>query len=138
MALVKDNKNINGLIFISHHQKGQEQFLKTAWVVDKDFGGGNRNLDRDYTKDKGSLFYSGDEPSQKYKRYKNILIEFSQEARTNVEIKSFSLNNGFLSTHTNTILKEIEQNLECKYHNGAKRSFHLDNIDEKVSIRYKS
>lgn len=137
-SLVKDNENINGLIFISNHQKGQEQFLKTAWAVDKDFGEGNINLDRDYTKDKESLFYSTDEPSQKYKKYKNILIEFLQEARSNVEIKSFSLDNGFLSTHTNKILKEIGQNLECEYHNGATRSFHLDKECLKVTIRYKS
>ena len=55
-SLIKDNNNINGIIFISNHRKGQEQFLKTAWTIDKDFGEGNKNLDRNITKDKGSLF----------------------------------------------------------------------------------
>lgn len=106
-SLIKDNKNINGLIFISTHQKGQEQFLKTAWAVDKDFGEGNRNLDRDYTRDRNSLFYNNSELSEKEKRYKELLIEFLQKARTNIEIKTFGLNNGFLSSHTRKLLQEI-------------------------------
>lgn len=137
-SLIKDNKNINGIIFISNHRKGQEQFLKTAWAIDKDFGEGNVNLDRDITKDKGSLFYSNVEPSEKEKRYKTILIEFLKEYRTNIEIKDFGLNNGFLPKHTNKIFKEIQNNLDCKYYNDTKKGFHLDDKEIKVKIRYKN
>ena len=137
-SLIKDNNNINGIIFISNHKKGREQFLKTAWAIDKDFGEGNRNLDRDITKDKGSLFYSNIEPSEKEKKYKAILIEFLKEQRTNIEIKDFGLNNGFLPKHTNKIFKEIQNNLDCKYYNDAQKGFHLDDKKIKVKIRYKN
>lgn len=135
-SLIKDNENINGLIFISNHQKGQEQFLKTAWTVDKNFGEGNRNLDRDYTRDKSSLFYDNNALTKKEKIYKEILIEFLKEARTNIEIKAFGLDNGFLSSHTRKLLQEIQNNLECNYHNGATRDFHLDNDNLKVTVKF--
>ncbi|MGX2973092.1 three-Cys-motif partner protein TcmP [Helicobacter sp. T3_23-1059] len=137
-SLIKDNENINGLIFISNHQKGQEQFLKTAWAIDKDFGEGNRNLDRDYTRDKNSLFYDNNELTKKEKIYKELLIEFLQEARTNMEIKTFGLDNGFLPKHTNKILKEIQDKIKCEYEGNTKSGFHLDDKEVKVKIRYVS
>lgn len=124
-SLIKDNNNINDIIFISNHRKGQEQFLKTAWTIDKDFGEGNKNLDRDITKDKGSLFYSNIEPSEKEQKYKTILIDFLKEQRTNIEIKNFGLDNGFLPKHTNKIFKEIQNNLKCEYFNDNEKGFHL-------------
>lgn len=136
-SLVKDNENVNGLIFISKHPKGQEQFLKTAWAVDKDFGEGNRNLDRDITKDKDGLFYDSNGPSEKEKRYKEFLIEFLQEYKTNIDIKNFSLDNGFLPKHTNKIFKEIKNNLDYKYCDDFTKGFYLDNKEIKVKIRYK-
>lgn len=137
-SLIKDNNNINGIIFISNHRKGQEQFLKTAWIIDKDFGEGNRNLDRDITKDKGSLFYSNIEPSEKEQKYKTILIDYLKEYRTNIEIKNFGLDNGFLPKHTNKIFKEIQNNLDCKYYNDAQKGFHLYDKKIKVKIGYKN
>lgn len=139
-SLIKDNGNINGLIFISNHRKGQEQFLKTAWAIDTDCGEGNKNLDGDFTKDKSSLFYDTNEPSEKEKKYKENLIDFIKEAKSNIEIKNFGLDNGFLPTHTHKILEEIKENLECKYFNGAKKGFHLDNKkdEKKIEIRYKA
>lgn len=134
-SLIKDNNNINDIIFISNHRKGQEQFLKTAWTIDKDFGEGNKNLDRDITKDKGSLFYSNIEPSEKEQKYKTILIDFLKEQRTNIEIKNFGLNNGFLPKHTNKIFKEIQNNLKCEYFNDNEKGFHLYDKKIKVKIR---
>ena len=137
-SLIKDNNNINGIIFISNHRKGQEQFLKTAWTIDKDFGEGNKNLDRDITKDKGSLFYSNIEPSEKEQKYKTILIDFLKEQRTNIEIKNFGLDNGFLPKHTNKIFKEIQNNLKCEYFNDNEKGFHLYDKKIKLKIRYKN
>lgn len=137
-SLIKDNNNINGIIFISNHRKGQEQFLKTAWTIDKDFGEGNKNLDRDITKDKGSLFYSNIEPSEKEQKYKTILIDFLKEQRTNIEIKNFGLDNGFLPKHTNKIFKEIQNNLKCEYFNDNEKGFHLYDKKIKVKIRHEN
>lgn len=136
-SLIKDNNNTNGLIFISMHQKGQEQFLKTAWTIDKNFGEGNKNIDGDITRDKGSLFYDKNEASEKEKRYKELLIDFLKEWKSNTDIRSFSLDNGFLTKHTNKILEKLKNDLECEYCKSSKRGFHLNEQDIKVRIRLK-
>lgn len=137
-SLIKDNNNINGLIFISTHQKGQEQFLKTAWSIDKDFGEGNKNIDRDYKKDRGSLFYDKDCLSTKEENYTRDLREFLIAPKTNLEIRAFSFDNGFLTKCTNKILYSIHNNLSCEYCNEAKKGFHLgENKEIKVRISLK-
>ena len=135
-SLIKDNHNINGLIFISAHRKGQEQFLKTAWKIDKDFGEGNINIDKDISREKGTLFYDESAPTQKEKEYQNLLLEFLKEKRSNIEIKNFGLDNGFLTKHTSVILKENKNKLKCEYC-GANSGFHLDKKEIKVYIELK-
>lgn len=135
-SLVKNNRNVNGIIFISTHQKGQEQFLKTAWRVDTDFGEGNANIDRDLTRENGTLFYDKSAQTNKEKKFEESLREFLKEYRSNLEIKAFSLNNGFLLTHTNKILEKNNKCLEYKYYGKAKRGFHLNNKEKKVEVRY--
>ncbi len=136
-SLIKDNANVNGLIFISTHRKGQEQFLKTAWEIDKDFGEGNINIDRDIYRDKKGLFYNEDIPTQKEEEYKNLLLEFLKDKKSNIEIKDFGLDNGFLTKHTKKILKEVKDNLDYEYCDDAKTGFHLDDKKEKVYIKFK-
>ena len=137
-SLIKDNGNINGIIFISTHPKGQEQFLKTAWKIDENFGEGNKNIDRDITKEEGSLFYNKDAVSEKEKRYKELLVDYLKEYRSNIDIKIFGMDNGFLAKHTNKILDELKNNLECEYCKNSKRGFHLSEKDIRVRIRLKS
>lgn len=136
-SLIKDNNNINGLIFISTHRKGQEQFLKTAWKIDKDFGEGNINIDKDFSREEGSLFYDKNIPTQKEEEYQKLLLDFLREKRDNIEIKKFGLDNGFLPTHTTKFLKKIQNKLECKYTNDTKSGFHLDKKEIKVYIELK-
>ena len=135
-SLIKDNHNVNGIIFISTHQKGQEQFLKTAWRVDADFGEGNANIDGDLTRENGTLFYDKSEQTDKEKKFEQLLLEFLKEWRNNLDIRAFSLNNGFLLKHTNKILEKNNKCLECKYYGKAKRGFHLNNKEKKVEVRY--
>ncbi|TLD81457.1 hypothetical protein [Helicobacter trogontum] len=125
------------MIFLSAHRKGQEQFLKTAWKIDKDFGEGNVNIDKDIYREKETLFYNENTPTQKEEEYQNLLLEFLKEKRNNIEIKNFGLDNGFLTTHTTKILNKIKEELNIDYHNGSKRSFHLDNKEIKVHIELK-
>lgn len=136
-TLLKDNKNINGLVFFSTHPKGQEQFLKTAWKIDEDFGEGNCNIEGDYEKDRNSLFYNPNTPSQKNQRFKEELKNYLKETRSNSEIRQFSYNCGFLTTHTQKILEEIKNDLDIHYYNGSVRGFHLTSKDKKVTIRLK-
>lgn len=136
-TLVKDNENINGLIFFSNHIKGQEQFLKTAWKIDKIFGEGNCNIDADIEKDQNSLFYDPNTPSLKVQKFEEDLKNYLKEKRSNDEIRSFSFNYGFLTQHTQKILDKIKGDLEICYYNGSKRGFHLNDDKKVVYIHYK-
>lgn len=136
-SLIRNN-NSNGLIFISSHQKGLEQFLKTAWKIDPDFGESNKDsgINKDLTKDKGSLFYNTEEP-EKIKSFRSDLLEFLRDFRDNRDIKAFGLEKGFLTRHIRAILEDNKNNLECNYFDGAKSNWHLDDEDKKVEIRIK-
>ncbi|QQF51600.1 three-Cys-motif partner protein TcmP [Campylobacter fetus subsp. venerealis] len=136
--LKSDNINVNGLIFISNNAKGQEQFLKAAWSIDPLNGEGNIDVDKNYDKVIGSLFHNPNTKTTKLINYENDLKEFLSDFRTNIDIKGFGMNHGFLTKHTKSILEEIKNVLECKYENGSQRGFHLDNRDIKVKIKIKN
>lgn len=132
-----ENININGLVFFSNHRKGQEQFLKTAWKLDKTFGEGNCNIDADIEKDEKSLFYNQDAPTSKFKEFIEKLKDYLKETRSNTNIRDFSFDHGFLTTHTQKILEKISNDLEIRYHNGSKRGFHLSKDKKVLEIRLK-
>nr|WP_229204335.1 three-Cys-motif partner protein TcmP [Campylobacter anatolicus] len=134
-SLVKDNKNTNGLIFFSEHRKGQEKFLKAAWKVDPANGEGNKNLHNDFYKQEGSLFFDENYPTSKMENYKQDLMEFLKEYRNNIEIKYFSLDMGFLTKHTNAILKKLETNNKIDRIGGKDKAFYLSEENEKMKIR---
>lgn len=136
-SLVKDNKNTNGLIFFSEHRKGQEKFLEAAWRVDPINGEGNKNLHNDFDKQEGSLFFDENSHTSKMENYKQDLIEFLKEYRSNVEIKYFSLDMGFLTKHTTPILKELETNKKIERTGGKEKAFYLTEEKEKIQIRFK-
>ncbi|MBR8461447.1 hypothetical protein KDE12_01095 [Campylobacter sp. faydin G-105] len=134
-SLVKDNKNTNGLIFFSEHRKGQEKFLEAAWEVDPANGEGNKNLNNDFYKQEGSLFFDENSPTSKMENYKQDLMEFLKEYRNNIEIKYFSLDMGFLTKHTNAILKKLETNNKIDRIGGKEKAFYLSEENEKMKIR---
>lgn len=136
-SLVKDNKNTNGLIFFSEHRKGQEKFLEAAWRVDPENGEGNKNLHKDFYKQKDSLFFDEKFPTSKMENYKQDLLEFLKDYKSNTEIKNFSLDMGFLTKHTNKILKDLEANKEIERIGGKEKAFYLNEKEEKIKIRLK-
>lgn len=136
-SLVKNNSNTNGLIFFSTNQRGQEKFLEAAWSVDTDGGEGNKNLTKDLSRDKETLFYNLDEPTSKEENFIENLRRFLAKWRSNLDVREFSLNGGFLPKHTNKFLSSFND-LECQYFN-VTRGFHLSNDKEiKVEMRIKT
>ncbi|MGH1600821.1 three-Cys-motif partner protein TcmP [Campylobacter majalis] len=136
-SLVKDNKNTNGLIFFSEHRKGQEKFLEAAWKVDPVNGEGNKNLHNDFDKQEGSLFFDENSPTSKMENYKQDLIDFLKDYKSNTEIKNFSLDMGFLTKHTTSILRELEANKKIERIGGKEKAFYLTEKNEKIQIRFK-
>lgn len=93
----KDANTVFCLFFFSSHIRGFEKMLETKWELDEENGKG-------YTFDKqGDLF-----AVQKLIDYEEKLMRYLSEFRSNGDLYIFSLRNGFLPKHTNSILKKME------------------------------
>jgi three-Cys-motif partner protein len=110
-SIMKPNHgNIYGLIFGSNSPLGLEKFLSTAWKLDKNTGEANFNIDSDpILQGKMSLFPE-DNVVKKVELFKNNLIDFLKESpRTNKEVFLFTLESGFIPTHSVEILKKLQR-----------------------------
>lgn len=100
-TLERDKQNIYCLFFFTGHVRGFEKMLETKWQLDTEQGRGFRH--EQTTPLFGAMEISG---------YPRRLLDFIGSAlqRTNTEIYRFSLENGFLSKHTNEVLRGL-----CEY-----------------------
>ncbi len=95
----RDRQNIYCLFFFTHNQLGFEKMLEAKWNIDKDRGHG-------HTLEKSMSvlndIYMG--------FYRDTLYSYLQNAnpRTNRELYTFGLEQGFLPKHTAAILKGLK------------------------------
>lgn len=93
----KDANTVFCLFFFSSHIRGFEKMLETKWELDEEKGKG-------YTYDKqGDLF-----AKQKILDFENKLLDYLKEFRSNADLYTFVLSNGFLPRHINEILCKLE------------------------------
>jgi len=105
-----NNGNIYGLIFGSNSPLGLEKFLTTAWKLDKHTGEANFNIDNDQIIHGNISLFPEYNVIKKVELFRNSLIEFLKETpRTNKEVYLFTLESGFIPTHTIEILKELQR-----------------------------
>jgi len=137
----EDTGMICGLIFGSNSLYGIEKFLQVAWKIDKQTGEANYDIDDDDIRpDAPSLFEDLYKP-KKLDRFKKNLTDFLRQERNNKEIYEFTLLAGFLPTHTNQFLKDMEKNnhLIVRSINGETRkgAYYINYRDnERVRILY--
>jgi hypothetical protein len=137
----EDTGMICGLIFGSNNLYGIEKFLLVAWKIDNQTGEANYDIDDDDIKpDAPSLFEELNKP-KKIDRFEKNLKKYLCVGRTNKEIYKFTLLEGFLPTHTNQILGEIEKSSHLIVNpiNGEtrKKSYYINHRDdERVRILY--
>lgn len=96
-TIQKDANTVFCLFFFSSHIRGFEKMLETKWELDEEEGRGFR-FERT-----GNLFLD-----EKTLEFQSKLEEYLREFRTNAELYFFTLSNGFLPKHINTILKQLE------------------------------
>lgn len=136
-SLKKDENTVFCLFFFSSHIRGYEKMLETKWDIDKEQGRG-----WEYTGNMPDLF-----SSQKTNKLEELLKLFLRERdRTNSEIFEFTLRKGYLSKHSNQVLKQLLKNNSIevvkndpKSRNGA---FYIDyknykKYPNKISIKLK-
>ena len=126
-TIQKENKgNYYGLIFGTNHTFGMEKFLKVCWNQDNVSGEANYDIDDDMIRN-GMTLFNELNTSRKKDFFKDQLITFLQDFRSNNELYKFTLENGCLPMHTNEILKVMQKNerLEAQPSDTRKSSFYL-------------
>jgi three-Cys-motif partner protein len=106
---IKKPAGIYGLIFGSNHIYGLEKFLSVCWKHDKLTGEANFDIDNEKIDVKSpSLFEEFNIPKKIQvfeEQLKNKILIGS--LKTNLDVYTFSLEEGFLPKHTNKVLNEL-------------------------------
>ncbi|MDR0320565.1 MAG: three-Cys-motif partner protein TcmP [Treponema sp.] len=136
-----DTGMIYGLIFGSNHLYGIEKFLSVAWKKDKHTGEANYDIDDDDIRPDDLTLFDDLYKPKKLDRFKKNLMEHLYDERTNKEIYEFTVLNGFLPTHTNQILKDMEKDkkliIRTVDENARKGAYYINhNDDERIRIKY--
>ena len=146
---IKKGSAIYGVIFGSQNLRGLEKFLTVCWDNDRVTGEANYDIDDDIQRYGQLALFDEDKKIKKQDEFKTNLLKYIEDKSntnafvTNHEIRRFMLRSGFLSKHTNEILRELYDanvieviNPYPKNYNIMKRSFYLSN-DEKKTIHIK-
>lgn len=140
---IKKGANIYGIIFGSGILLGLEKFLKVCWIKDSISGEANYDIDDDMIR-QGETLFEGLNISKKIDFFREQLIDYLQEFRSNNELYKFTLENGCIPTHTIDVLKGLQENgrLEAKPSDTRKSSFYLNwnyykNQEVKAKFRIK-
>ena len=130
-----NSHNDYALFFITKNIYGLEKAVETKWKLDKLCGSG-------FEKKKPSLFDVEFEDSKKedcLNNFKNKLIIYLKEERTNNEIYKFTLTSGFQIKQTNEILKALCSENRCTFDREVrKNSYYLNYAHHKDNeIKYR-
>lgn len=107
---IKKGSNIYGLIFGSHHPLGIDKFLRQCWTVDPERGEANFDIDRDnIIEGQCSLFEGFDKPKKLLGFHLDLRAKIlNREITTNKQVYTFTLENGFLSSHAREIISKMK------------------------------
>ena len=137
----EDSGMICGVIFGSSQLYGIEKFLIVAWKKDNLAGEANYDIDDDNIMHNAPVLFQEHYKPKKLDRFEKNLKDYLQLERTNKDIYKFTLLEGFLPTHTNKILEEMDKNKQLKIHfirgEARKKAYYINHKDdERVRILY--
>jgi len=131
--LERDAANVYCLFFFTRNIKGYEKIIETKWKIDKDHGKG-------FKLEKTQSFFSEIELSG-YEQKVQAFTE-SSRYRTNDELYSFGLENGFLPKHTKSVLDSfVEKGLTVEIislDGKPAKNYYLGDRKRRVGIGLKS
>ncbi len=132
----ENSNNYYALFFITKHIRGLEKAIDTKWKLDELCGEGFEKTQHK------SLFEEEEKEDKKENciaKFKDKLIEYLYTERTNNEIYTFSLINGFLIKQANDILRQLStDNKLCFDREVRKNAFYLTYKNYKNGvIKYK-
>ena len=131
--LERDAANVYCLFFFTRNIKGYEKIIETKWKIDKDHGKG-------FKLEKTQSFFSEIELSG----YEQKVQAFTESSgyRTNDELYSFGLENGFLPKHTKSVLDSfVEKGLTVEIislDGKPAKNYYLGDRKRRVGIGLKS
>ena len=106
---IKKNKNIYGLVFGSPHTFGIEKFLSVAWKLDPLTGEANYDIDNEkISTNSPYMFEELMIPTKRQFFEQNLEHKILNKSLcSNIEVYSYTLNEGFLLKDANIILKKL-------------------------------
>ncbi len=114
---IKKPTGIYGLIFGTNHIYGLEKFLEVCWKHDKLTGEANFDIDNEKIDlSKPSLFAEFNIP-KKIQVFETVLTNkiLLSELKTDFEVYTFALQEGFLPIHVNRILEQLKRNRKIDF-----------------------
>jgi three-Cys-motif partner protein len=107
---IKKPTGIYGLIFGTNHSYGLEKFLNVCWRHDKLTGEANFDIDNEKIDlSKPSLFEQFNIPSKRQVFEKELKENILKKSlKTDLEVYTYTLNEGFLPKDANKILNELK------------------------------
>lgn len=117
---IKKTANIYGIIFGSKHILGVEKFLQIAWKKNSINGEANYDIDQDNTKQQLVINFENPNDSKKLTKiecFEKKLEKFIKAKGfiTNIELYYFTYENGHISEHTNSFLRELKRLNKISY-----------------------
>lgn len=133
--IARDAKNYFALFFMCSNLYGYEKILEVKWSLDENDGNGF-----ELPKMIGNLFEDLEKQENKRKQYEDLrtkLIGFLSCKRTNADIYTFVLKQGYLPKHANAIFRDLQKQdilkvtLPSEGRPARKGSFYLTYKDSK-------
>jgi three-Cys-motif partner protein len=110
---LKKRSGLYGLIFGSGNPFGIEKFLRTCWKIDPIRGEANFDIDNDKIQEGQIDLFSG--AVQKPKKIEKFESELTQQILSKLitndrELYLFTLNSGFIPSHSRKVIRELIKN----------------------------
>lgn len=114
---LKKKSGLYGLIFGSGNPFGVEKFLRTCWKIDPIRGEANFDIDNDRIKPgQIDMFTGTTQKPKKIEKFENELKEniLNKKIINDKELYLYTLNNGFIPSHSKKVIKELIKNNKIK------------------------
>jgi three-Cys-motif partner protein len=131
---IKKPTGIYGLIFGTNHSYGLEKFLNVCWRHDKLTGEANFDIDNEKIDlSKPSLFEQFNIPSKRQVFEKELKENILKKSlKTDLEVYTYTLNEGFLPKDANKILNELKasKHLDVNFKTTTSKIHKIENPQE--------
>ena len=132
---LKKGRNVYGIVFGTSHLRAVDKFLSIAWKRNEVNGEANFDIDDDQKKDQLELFITHPTKIEAFKQLVRDKI-LSGEISNNLDLFTFAMEEGHISTHAAECLKNMRKENEVSY-DGRSPLVTYENYKLKKKLEYR-